>query len=321
MVRTASGRSSCENLPAARPLDDTVAELRRVPEPLRDPLRGLLAGQPRLPAVARDCRPAPRPTRPTRSAGRTSLTCSAVGAAATGLRRGRGRHRDRGERLGRRRSTCSPVRTTSCRPAALGGRRRYADELAGVRHAHPGRARAVPGVHGRRDAGAVRAPAATRGTWRCSRTGCARPAPPSTTCTSSSWRSTSTGRRPSGSSLGWRPSPTSTRPRSSTTPPRTAWSSRRTSTRSRSRGSGHRYPALEVYSRSHRHLPWEHTGRSCAGSPTCCTRCTPRPAPTCRPTRSGTTGRPTQQSRCRGTWCSSGGSRPSRASRAEPRST
>jgi hypothetical protein len=40
-----------------------------------------------------------------------------------------------------------------------------------------------------------------------------------------------------------------------------------------------------------------------APSPTCCTRCTRRRACTCRPTRSGTTGRPARRGPCPGGWC------------------
>ncbi len=61
------------------------------------------------------------------------------------------------------------------------------------------------------------------------------------------------------SSRAWPPSRTCTPRRSWTTPPRTGWWSRRTSTPIAVAGVGHRYPALEVYSRSRHHLPWDHT--------------------------------------------------------------
>ncbi|MEZ5095827.1 MAG: DUF4921 family protein [Nocardioides sp.] len=119
---------------------------------------------------------------------------------------------------------------------------------------------------------------------------------------SSSWASTSTAPTSRRSWPASSASRTSTSAGDRATRRSMGWSSRATSTPSPSRASatatrpwrcGRPCPAG--------HGSWAPT--SCATSPTCCTRSTRRPAPTCPATRSGTTSRPASATTARCRWC------------------
>ena len=282
---------------AARAGVGAVRHDGRVPafrQPLRDRLGRVLAREPRLP-----------PARPVSSRGRAT-TCRTRRAAGTssGSPRSGPRHPESRRASKKPRSISSAARTTSSSRGATSSTARRA-MISSCRPAAltPRGARGVLRVHGALAGRDREARSHTPPMSRCSRTGCDRRARRSSICTSSSSRSTSTARR-STTSCGCSPATAaSTSTRSPTSRPRRGSWSRRTRAPSRSRASATATPPSRCTRDRPRTCRRSTPPTRCARCRTSCTRCTPRPACTCPPTRSGTIARPARRGRCRGGSC------------------